>query len=115
MARNSIASAAVVERLFEVVKDRRGGDPKTSYSARLFARGRGKICQKLGEEAVETIVAALEESPAEVASESADLLYHLLILWAETGVEPADVWAELEHREGVSGVDGKKKRTKNNP
>jgi len=115
MVNNATPSAAVVERLFEAVKNRRGGDPKTSNSARLFARGRGKICQKLGEEAVETIVAALEESPAEVATESADLLYHLLILWVEVGVEPAGVWAELERREGVSGLDEKKKRSKKNP
>ena len=101
---------AVLERLYQVIRSRRGGDPKTSLTARLFARGRGKIAAKVGEEAVETIVAALDESPERLTSESADLLYHLLVLWAEAGVEPAQVWAELERREGESGLAEKRKR-----
>ncbi|MEE8393639.1 MAG: phosphoribosyl-ATP diphosphatase [Rhodospirillales bacterium] len=99
-----------MDRLYDVVMGRRGGDVEKSYSAKLFSRGRGKICQKLGEEAVETIVAALDEKPANVASESADLLYHLVMLWAETGVNPDQVWAELEGRLGTSGLDEKKGR-----
>lgn len=102
------ADITVVERVFEVIKSRRGGDPKVSYSAKLFARGRGKIAQKLGEEAVETIIAALEGPPEEVVSESVDLLFHLLLLWADAGVKPKDVWAELARREGISGLDEKK-------
>ncbi|HEB80017.1 MAG TPA: phosphoribosyl-ATP diphosphatase [Rhodospirillales bacterium] len=112
MAKKSIDSA-VLERLFEKIKSHRKGDPKTSYSAKLFAKGRGKITQKLGEEAVETIIAALEGSSKEVAAESADMLYHLLALWVETGVKPGDVWSELARREGVSGLDEKKSRSKN--
>ena len=95
----------ILERLYDVIGERRGGDPAVSMTARLFERGRGKICQKFGEEAVETIVAALNETPERVVSESADLFYYLLILWAETGVRPEDVWAELESREGISGVE----------
>ena len=94
----------VVDRVFAVIESRRDTDPAASNTARLFARGRGKIAQKVGEEAVEVIVAALDQSPGEVVAESADLLYHLMVLWAEAGVAPADVWVELNRREGVSGL-----------
>jgi phosphoribosyl-ATP pyrophosphohydrolase len=100
--------AAVLERLFRIIEERRGADPKTSHTARLFAKGRAKIARKVGEEAVETVVAALAESPERVTRESADLLYHLLVLWAEIGVAPADVWAELERRRDISGIAKKK-------
>ncbi len=106
------ADSAVLERLFEVIRSRRGGDAEKSYTAELFAGGTGTITQKFGEEAVETIIAALLESPAKVTRESADLLYHLLVLWAEAGIEPADVWAELQRREGTSGLAEKKARSK---
>ena len=106
------ADSAVLERLFEVIRSRRGGDVEQSYTARLFADGIGAITQKFGEEAVETMVAALQQSAAEVTGESADLLYHLLVLWAEMGIEPADVWAELRRREGTSGLAEKKARSK---
>ncbi len=106
------ADSAVLERLFEVIRSRRGGDVEQSYTAGLFADGIGAIAQKIGEEAVETMVAALQQSPDEVTGESADLLYHLLVLWAEMGIEPADVWAELQRREGTSGLAEKKARSK---
>ena len=109
-SKDSAVDSSVLERLFAVVEGRRGGDPETSHTARLFAKGRPKIAQKVGEEAVETVVAALAQSPRRVARESADLLYHLLVLWAETGVRPADVWAELSAREGRSGVAEAKAR-----
>ncbi|MCZ6607882.1 MAG: phosphoribosyl-ATP diphosphatase [Alphaproteobacteria bacterium] len=105
------ADSAVLERLFKVIRSRRGGDAEKSYTAELFAGGTGTIPQKFGEEAVETIIAALLESPAKVTRESADLLYHLLVLWAEAGIEPADVWAELQRREGTSGLAEKKARS----
>ncbi len=101
---------AVLDRLFSVVESRRGGDPGQSYTARLLSEGRGKICSKLGEEAMETAVAALDETPSNVVRESADLLYHLLVLWVETGVTPAQVWEELARREGVSGIEEKASR-----
>ena len=106
------ADSAVLERLFEVIRSRRGGDVEQSYTAGLFADGIGAITRKFGEEAVETMVAALQDSAAEVTGESADLLYHLLVLWAEVGIEPADVWAELQRREGTSGLAEKKARSK---
>ena len=102
----------VLVRLFEVIAGRRGASPESSYTARLFAEGRGKIARKTGEEAIETIVAALGNDTSAVAAESADLLYHLLVLWAETGIEPSEVWVELARREGTSGLVEKAARTK---
>jgi phosphoribosyl-ATP pyrophosphohydrolase len=101
-----------IDTLFGVILARKGADPETSYTAKLFAKGRKKIAQKVGEEAVETALAAMAEGPAGVTSESADLLYHLLVLWAEMGVSPDDVWAELNRRAGVSGIDEKNSRKK---
>ena len=93
-----------LDRLFSAIAARKGADPKSSYTAKLFAQGAPKIAQKLGEEAVETVIAALTEERAAVTAESADLLYHLLVLWVECGVMPEGVWAELARREGVSGL-----------
>ncbi len=100
----------VLERLFEVIKCRRGEDANSSYTASLLAKGTEKIAQKLGEEAVETVIAALGETPERVSSESADLLYHLMVLWADVGVDPSDVWAKLAGREGTSGISEKAAR-----
>ena len=105
-----IDSGRILDQLYDVLKSRRGADPATSYTAKLFSRGRPKIAQKLGEEAVETVIAALSETPDKLVGESADLLYHLLVLWAECDIEPYQVWAELESRLGVSGIDEKKSR-----
>lgn len=107
-----MADATVLAELYRTIAGRKGGDPETSYTAKLFARGRGKIAQKFGEEAVETVVAGLAEGPEQLASESADLLYHLLVLWADCGVTPDVVWAELAKRQGISGIDEKKSRKK---
>ncbi len=105
-------SSTVLEELYGVIASRKGTDPDKSYTAKLFSRGRGKIAQKFGEEAVETVVAALSEGKEQLVAESADTLYHLLVLWADCGVEPAKVWAELERRVGTSGIDEKKSRAK---
>ena len=109
MTENTLNGAAI-DRLFAIIEDRQGADPEESYTAKLFARGRAKIAQKTGEEAVETIIAAMSGDPEEVAKESADLLYHLLVLWSEMGVRPADVYAELSKREGMSGLEEKRSR-----
>lgn len=101
----------ILDQLYAVVRARKGDDPDQSYTARLFAKGTPKIAQKLGEEAVETVIAALAESPENVASESADLLYHLMVLWADKGIDPADVWAILAQRQGISGLAEKAART----
>ena len=99
-----------LERLWEVIQSRRGADPQSSYTARLFARGRAKIAQKLGEEAVEAVIEGVGDNPAALVGESADLIYHLLVLWAAAGISPADVAAELARREGTSGIDEKRGR-----
>ncbi len=103
---------AALDRLWHVIQSRRGADPQTSYTARLFARGRAKIAQKLGEEAVEAVIEGVAGDSAKLVGESADLLYHLLVLWADAGVSPADVAAELARREGISGIDEKRGRAK---
>jgi phosphoribosyl-ATP pyrophosphohydrolase len=101
-----------LDRLWQTIQSRRGADPKSSYTARLFARGRVKIAQKLGEEAVEAVIEGVGGDPAAIVGESADLLYHLLVLWAAAGVTPADIAAELTRRESTSGIEGKRARTK---
>jgi len=103
---------AALDRLWRVIQSRRGGDPQTSYTARLFSRGRAKIAQKLGEEAIEAVIEGVGNNPAALAGESADLLYHLLVLWAAAGISPADVASELTRREGTSGIVEKRARAK---
>ena len=106
-------TADVLERLCAVIESRKGADAGASYTARLLAEGKSKIAKKLGEEATETVIAATAGTPAEVARESADLLYHLLVLWAAAGVKPDEVWSELARREGTSGLAEKAARKKN--
>lgn len=102
----------ILEDLFATIEARKESDPETSYTAKLFAKGRLKIAQKLGEEAVETALASVAQGPDQLASESADLLYHLLVLWADAGVKPADVWAKLLARKDRSGIEEKNSRPK---
>jgi phosphoribosyl-ATP pyrophosphohydrolase len=103
-------TGAVLQRLFETIASRKGGDAKASYTAKLFGKGTEKIAQKLGEEAVETVIAAVARDRDATVAESADLVYHLLVLWADAGIAPDDVLAELARREGVSGIAEKASR-----
>jgi phosphoribosyl-ATP pyrophosphohydrolase len=103
-------NADVVERLYRTILSRKGGDPEKSHTAKLFSRGRARMAQKVGEEAVELAIAAVQNDVEEVRLESTDLLYHLLVLWADCGLTPDDIFAELARREGTSGVDEKKSR-----
>lgn len=89
-----------------------GADPSTSYVASLFAKGTPKIAQKLGEEAVETVIAAMAGDKQGLVGEAADLLFHLTVLLAASDVTLSDVMAELERREGVSGLAEKAARSK---
>ena len=100
----------MLDRLEQVIRDRRQGDPATSYVAKLTARGRAKIAQKVGEEATETVIAAIRDDRAELTGEAADLIFHLLVLLADAGVTLDEVRAELARREGVSGIDEKAAR-----
>lgn len=97
-------------RLEATIAARRSADPSTSYVAKLTARGVGKIAQKVGEEATETVIAALTGDAKELTGEAADLLFHLMVLLAEKDVPLADVLAELDRREGVSGIAEKAAR-----
>ena len=106
----ALLGAEVLDRLFVTVQARKGADPETSYTAKLYSRGTAKIAQKVGEEAVEAILEAVRGDKAALAAESADLLYHLLVLWADLGLDPAEVWSKLGQREGTSGIDEKKSR-----
>jgi phosphoribosyl-ATP pyrophosphohydrolase len=104
--------ADVLERIYRVIESRRGADPETSYVAKLLRKGRSKLAQKVGEEAVEAALAAVEPDSRHLVEESADLIFHLLVLWADAGIRPEDVWGELQTREGKSGIDEKKSRGK---
>jgi len=104
------ADEHVLDRLYLVIDSRKGADPDTSYTARLFSRGRQQIAKKLGEEAVEALIEGIRGDRPKLVGESADMLYHLLTLWAAIGVKPQAVWTELARREGLSGIDEKASR-----
>jgi phosphoribosyl-ATP pyrophosphohydrolase len=106
----SVSDEHVLDRLYAVIDSRKGADPDTSYTARLFSRGRQQIAKKLGEEAVEALIEGIRGDKPKLVGESADMLYHLLTLWASVGVKPAAVWAELDRREGLSGIAEKAAR-----
>jgi phosphoribosyl-ATP pyrophosphohydrolase len=105
-------SCAVLDRLWSVVMSRRTADPAVSHSARLLARGTPKVAQKFGEEAVECLIEAVAGNRDALVAESADVLYHLIVLWVSMGVSPDDVWAELKRREGISGIAEKAARAR---
>lgn len=102
--------SGTLKRLENIIKERRVADPALSYVAKLRARGRAKIAQKLGEEAVETVIAAMADDARGVTGEAADLLFHLAVLLDDMGLSFDDVLAELDRREGVSGIDEKASR-----
>jgi phosphoribosyl-ATP pyrophosphohydrolase len=106
------SDAVVLDRLFAVVESRRDADPTISHSARLLSRGAAKVAQKFGEEAVECLIEAVAGNRDALVAESADVLYHLLVLWVSSGVAPHEVWAELVRREGISGIAEKAARAK---
>ncbi len=106
------AGADVLDRIWSVVMQRREADPATSHSARLLARGTAKVAQKFGEEAVECLIEAVAGHREALIPESADVLYHLVVLWVDAGVRPEEIWAELKRREGVSGVAEKASRAR---
>jgi len=105
-------TGACLDRLYGIIESRRGADPSSSHTAKLFQKGRAKIAQKLGEEAVETVIEAMRGDKDLLIGESADLLYHLLVLWADCGIKPQDVWARLLARDGISGIAEKAARGK---
>jgi phosphoribosyl-ATP pyrophosphohydrolase len=108
-------SAAALDRIWTMVTNRRDADPAVSPSARLLSRGRSKVAQKFGEEAVECLIEAVAGNRDALVAESADVLYHLIVLWVDAGVRPDEVWAELKRREGISGVADKASRARELP
>lgn len=100
----------IIDDLFKIIEERKGEDPNSSYTASLFAKGRSKIVQKVGEEAVETCIEAIQGNTEKTAEESADLLYHLMVLWADAGLSPDDIFNILKSRLGTSGHDEKASR-----
>jgi phosphoribosyl-ATP pyrophosphohydrolase len=101
---------STLEKLAEVIEQRKHADPQRSYVAGLYEKGLDAILKKVGEEATETILAAKGEESARVVSETADLWFHTLVMLAARGLGPADVLAELERRFGLSGLDEKAAR-----
>ena len=93
-----------VDRLYEDVLAARHADPAESRTARLLRSGRPKIAKKLGEEAVEVVIDAVNGNHDAVVRESADLLYNLTVLWVAAGVQPKEVWKEMERRERMMGI-----------
>nr|WP_294917400.1 phosphoribosyl-ATP diphosphatase [uncultured Neokomagataea sp.] len=111
----NVPSDHILHRLYETVLSRRGTDPSLSHSARLMARGRNKVAQKFGEEAVECLIEAVNGNRKELISESADVLYHLIVMLVDCGVSLDDVWGELKRREGTSGIVEKASRSQKKP
>ena len=109
MTRNTSA-ADTLARLADVVDSRRGGDPATSYVAKMLARGEDAILKKIGEEATETVMAAKDGDPVRIVAETADLWFHCLLMLSHYGLRPEQVLAELARREGQSGLDEKAAR-----
>ena len=99
-----------LDKLFATIAQRKGGDPAQSYTAKLLAQGVEKCAKKFGEEAVEAALAAVSGDRKHLAAESADVLYHLLVLWAAAGITPEDVYAELNARAHQSGLAEKASR-----
>jgi phosphoribosyl-ATP pyrophosphohydrolase len=99
-----------IDRLFATIAARKGADASTSYTAQLLAAGVEKCARKFGEEAVEAVIAGVSRDPRALTAESADVLYHLAVLWAAAGITPDDVYAALKAREGQSGLQEKASR-----
>jgi phosphoribosyl-ATP pyrophosphohydrolase len=93
-----------LERLYEAVVAAKHGDPTRSRTARLLRQGRAKMAKKLAEEAVEVVIDAMHGSRDAVVKESADLIYNLVVLWVSAGVNPKDVWKEMDRRERLFGI-----------
>ena len=101
---------SILDALYETIAARKKADPDQSYTARLFQKGRAKIAQKLGEEATETVIEAMLGDKKKLAEESADLLYHLLVVWADVGIAPSDVARVIHDRMHITDDERKKRK-----
>jgi phosphoribosyl-ATP pyrophosphohydrolase len=102
----------VLTKLAAILEARKGADPQSSYVAGLYAKGLDAILKKVGEEAIETVLAAKGGKRDEIVHETADLWFHTLVMLAQTGIKPDDILAELDRRFGMSGLDEKASRPK---
>lgn len=102
----------ILNRLAEMMEQRKGADANTSYVAKLYAKGTDSILKKVGEEATETVIAAKGGNKDEIVYETADLWFHTMVMLANAGLKPQDVLDELARREGLSGIDEKNARSK---
>jgi len=107
--------AHVLDALSETIESRRGTNPEKSYTAKLLSRGTRQVAKKFAEEAGEVVIDAVAQDKSGLVGESADVLYHLLVLWADARIKPTQVWAELARREGISGIAEKLARTARKP
>ncbi len=99
-----------LDRLYDIIISRKNEALEDSYTAQLFANAPAKPARKLCEEATEVLIEALNHDKIKLTAESADLLYHLLVVWAVAGIDPQDVWQELDRRQGTSGLVEKQRR-----
>jgi phosphoribosyl-ATP pyrophosphohydrolase len=106
------SSSEILERLTQVLEQRKDADPDSSYVAKLYAKGLDTVLKKIGEEATETVLAAKGGDRAQIVHETADLWFHTLVMLVHQGVSPQEVLAELERRFGVSGIEEKAQRGK---
>jgi phosphoribosyl-ATP pyrophosphohydrolase len=102
----------VLNRLAELLQQRKSADPATSYVAKLYAKGLDSILKKVGEEAAETIIAAKDGQREAIVYETADLWFHTLVMLAHQGIQPQEILDELARREGLSGIEEKNARPK---
>ncbi|MEP3226783.1 MAG: phosphoribosyl-ATP diphosphatase [Parasphingorhabdus sp.] len=100
----------ILQKLEETIRDRRDADPNDSYVAQLRSKGRAKMAEKLGEEAVEAVIAAVQDDRAAMTGEAADVLFHLLVLLDDMNLTIDEILAELQRREGLSGISEKAAR-----
>jgi phosphoribosyl-ATP pyrophosphohydrolase len=105
-------NANILDRIADAINERKGGDPAKSYVAQLFAKGDDAMLKKIGEEATETVLAAKSGDRLHLVREVTDLWFHCMIVLARHGLGPGDVLAEMQRREGISGVDEKAARKK---
>lgn len=93
-----------INRLYQATLACRHDDPSTSRTARLLRSGRSKMAKKLAEEAVEVVIDSMHGNREDIVRESADLIYHLVVLWVSSGIKPEDVWKEMDRRERLLGI-----------
>ena len=99
-----------LDKIYDIIASRKDASPEDSYTAQLLANAPANPARKLCEEATEVLIEALNHNKVKLIAESADLLYHLLVVWAVADIDPQDVWQELDRRQDTSGLVEKQSR-----